>query len=98
MCIYREDQDSKEIFLGDLRNEFLDNLCSEIEKMRKCLSEGEFETIEEIAHDIKGTAGLFDFDGMTEVSLELQESAHNKNADVIPGLIDKLEALYKENR
>ncbi|MGA1823379.1 MAG: ATP-binding protein [bacterium] len=69
-------------YLADIRND-VDVLCASLAK-------GDFETIRKLAHRMKGSGGGFGFDALSELGLNLQNAADNKNTEDVQKLLDEL--------
>ncbi len=66
---------SEEIFLEELKKEFIEKLKTDVENIRQAVAEKNHATIARIAHDIKGTIGIFGFHEGTGLALNLQLAA-----------------------
>ncbi len=64
--------------------------------LKRLYEENNLEEIAKIAHDIKGTAGIFGLDEGTEIASELNIAARNKEIKKTKAFIDKLTAYMKE--
>lgn len=74
---------SEEIFLDELKKEFIEKLILDVEVIQSCLDSKSSSTISKIAHDIKGTIGIFGYDEGTELALKLQLVAEDGQWDQI---------------
>ncbi|MCI0470532.1 MAG: Hpt domain-containing protein [Candidatus Aminicenantes bacterium] len=86
-----------EIFMEDLKQEFMDSVATRLKDMRRLLDENNYAEIARIAHDIKGTAGVFGLDEGTELARELQYAAQDGKAAETGTLIAKLTEYMKKN-
>jgi HPt (histidine-containing phosphotransfer) domain-containing protein len=68
---------SEEIFLDELKKEFIEKLKQDIDVINESLDAGNPAAIAKIAHDIKGTIGIFGYDEGTDLSLKLQLAAED---------------------
>jgi HPt (histidine-containing phosphotransfer) domain-containing protein len=86
-----------EIFMEDLKQEFIESVAVKLKDMRRLLDEKNFVEIARIAHDIKGTAGVFGLDEGTELARELQYAAQDEKTAETDALIDKLVEYMKKS-
>ncbi len=82
--------DSEVIFMEDLKQEFLEGIPEQIKDMRSFLTEGELDEVTRIAHDIKGTAGVFDMDEGSDIALSLQVASAEDRLEDCVVLVEKL--------
>lgn len=87
--------DSEVIFMEELRKEFLDGIPAQIKDMRNFLANGELDEVTRIAHDIKGTAGVFDMEEGSEIALELQVASAEDKLEESAMLIEKLACFLR---
>ncbi len=86
-----------EIFMEDLKQEFMESVSVKLSEMKQLLDDGNLADIAKIAHDIKGTAGVFGMDEGTDIARELQYAAQDgKNAET-EDLITRLTAYMKKH-
>jgi len=88
--------DTDKIFMEELKQEFMETIALNIAEMSELFKEGKFDEIAKIAHDIKGTSGIFGLDKGTEIAKDLQYSAQDKEVEKTKLLIDQL-AEYMKN-
>ena len=86
-----------EIFMEGLKEEFMEEMVTNLTKMAALLTENKFEEISRIAHDIKGTAGIFEFHEGTEIAKQLQFAAQYEEREKTRKLIDRLKEYMKKN-
>ncbi len=84
-------------FMEELEQEYRETVARNIVQLNDLHSEGRWEEISKIAHDIKGTSGIFGYDEGTEIARDLNVAAKQQEIDKIKPLIDKLAAYMKEN-
>lgn len=89
--------DTDEIFMEELKQEFMESVGGNLEEMATLLKGNKFEEIAKIAHDIKGTAGIFGLDEGTDIAKELQLAAQEEQAERSGELIQQLTRYMKEN-
>ncbi len=86
-----------EIFMSELKQEFIESVTRNLADLQRLFDVGGFDEIARIAHDIKGTSGIFGLDEGTEIARDLQYAAREKDAEKTKALIDKLAVYIKEN-
>ncbi len=89
--------DSDEMFMEELKNEFLEKTSANLKKMLEFFKNDNFLEIRKIAHDIKGTAGIFDMEKGSDIGKSLQAAADAENRDVVKQLIDEM-VLYMRDQ
>lgn len=89
--------DTDEIFMEELKQEFKEAVANHLVQLPAMFAENNFEDIARIAHDIKGTAGVFGYDEGTDIAKDLQYSAQEKDAEKTKQLIDRLAKYMKDN-
>lgn len=89
--------DTDEIFMEELKQEFMESVGGNLVQMTAMLKEDKYEEIAKIAHDIKGTAGIFGLDQGTEIAKELQFAAQDKQTKRTGELIQTLTRYMKDN-
>ena len=72
-------KNADDILLEDLKKEFLESVSECMIDFLSLIKEKNFEQIEKLAHDIKGTAGVFGLNEGTEIAKKLQYSAKNND-------------------
>ncbi len=80
----------------DIVGPYLDNVRSDIRKMRGYLNDSDFQNIQEITHQIKGSGRSYGFGFITECGELLEQAANAKDrAEFSRGLSD-LEAYLNK--
>ena len=82
-------------FMEELRREFKDSIAKNIVEFQALHKEAKFADIARIAHDIKGTAAVFELKKGSEIAAELQRSAQNKEIEKTKSLIEELIAYME---
>lgn len=90
-------KDTDQIFMDELKLEFMDTVAANLKEMSELYQENNFEEIARIAHDIKGTSGIFGLDEGTEIAKLLQYAAQDKKAEKIKELLEKLTDYMRKN-
>lgn len=83
-------------FMEELRREFKETIAKNILEFQSLYKEEKFADIARIAHDIKGTAGVFELKKGSEIAAKLQQSAQDKEIEKTKSLIEELIAYMKE--
>jgi HPt (histidine-containing phosphotransfer) domain-containing protein len=90
-------KDTDQIFMDELKLEFMETVAANIKEMSELYQENNFEEIARIAHDIKGTSGIFGLDEGTEIAKHLQYAAQDKKAEKTKDLLDELTDYMRKN-
>jgi HPt (histidine-containing phosphotransfer) domain-containing protein len=88
--------DEEADFMEELRMEFKETITKNILELQSLYKEEKFADIAKIAHDIKGTAGVFDLKKGSEIAAKLQQSAQDKEIEKTKSLLEELTAYMKE--
>lgn len=89
-------KDTDQLFMEELKQEFMETVSVNLVDIAALYREKDFEAIARIAHDIKGTSGIFGYDEGTEIAKELQYAAQEKEDQKTGDLIEKLTRYMKE--
>jgi HPt (histidine-containing phosphotransfer) domain-containing protein len=76
--------------IADLIPGFLSNREKDIETMKSCLEEGNFEQIERLGHSMKGSGAGYGFDGISEIGKSIETAGKEKNTEKIKKSIKDL--------
>jgi HPt (histidine-containing phosphotransfer) domain-containing protein len=90
-------KDTDQIFMDELKEEFKETVTANLKEMSALYQENKFEEIARIAHDIKGTSGIFGLDEGTDIAKLLQYAAQDKNAEKTKELLEKLTDYMRKN-
>ncbi len=96
-------KDTDQIFMDELKLEFMEKVAVDLKTMSELFQENKFEEIARIAHDIKGTSGIFDLHEGTEIAKHLQyaaqdeEAAQDEKAKKTKELLEKLTDYMRKN-
>lgn len=77
--------------LAELIPGYLLHRKEDVQKIQGALSAGNYETIGQIGHVMKGSGGGYGFDAITEIGARIEELARNKKADEIRNKLKELE-------
>jgi len=83
-------------FMEELRKEFKETIAKNILDFQALYKEAKYADIAKIAHDIKGTAGVFELVKGAEIAAALQQSAQDKEVEKTKSLMEALIAYMKE--
>ncbi len=86
----------EEDFMVELKREFKTTVRKNMRDLPSLYKEEKFEDIARIAHDLKGTAGLFELEKGVEIAKELQRAAQNKENEKTGKLMEELISYMKE--
>jgi HPt (histidine-containing phosphotransfer) domain-containing protein len=89
--------DTDKLFMEELKQEFMESVTANLEEMTTLYKNKKYEEIAKIAHDIKGTSGIFGLDEGTDIAKELQYAAQDKEDEKTKSLIEQLTRYMKEN-
>lgn len=88
--------DTDQIFMQELKLEFMQTVAKNLEEMHEYLQAGNMAEIARVSHDIKGTSGIFGLDEGTEIARELNIAAKENDAARAGDILGKLTAYMKE--
>lgn len=89
--------DTDQLFMEELKKEFIETVAGNLFELDSLFNSNKFDEIAKIAHDIKGTSGIFGLDEGTEIAKDLQYAAQEKNVEKTRQLITQLTEYMKEN-
>lgn len=93
-----DDEITNEIFLEELKQEFYESAAKNMKAMEKLFFEKNFEKLSEIAHDIKGTAGLFGYDEGSKIANRIVTASKNNNKKNVEKSMAELNKYMKKNK
>lgn len=76
--------------LGDIVSTFLEHRQADVGRLQSALDRVEFETIQNLGHDIEGTGATFGFEQLTEIGRVMKLAAKSKQSTEIQISIDEL--------
>jgi CheY-like chemotaxis protein len=76
--------------LKDLIPGYLEELQSDINRMQDAIEKQDYETVRMLGHTLKGSGGGFGFDPITDIGLEIEDAAIEKNCKNIEKSIHEL--------
>ena len=90
-----------ETSLKHLIPRFMNNRKKEVTAMQKALASEDFETLRTISHGMKGAAGIYGFDLISEMAAVIEEAAKMNNASIIQrelpllnSYLDQIKVVY----
>ncbi len=85
-----KEKNSEEIFIEELKKEFFEKTADNLKKMLELYENNDYIAIRRIAHDIKGTSGIFNMGRGSEIGSALQDACDIEKTDNIKELIDQM--------
>jgi histidine phosphotransfer protein HptB len=81
---------------------FMTNRKREVTAMREALTTQDFDTVRNIAHDMKGAGGSYGFDRVSELASLIEQAAKEADASsiqrelpVLGSYLDRVEVVYE---
>ena len=90
-------KDTDQIFMAELFQEFKETVAKQLKEMPLLYQENNFIRIKEIAHDIKGTSGIFDLNEGTAIAQKLVQAAKDNKAEETKELLEQLTDYMRKN-
>ena len=90
-------KDTDQIFMDELKQEFMATVAVNLKEMSELYQQNNFQEIARIAHDIKGTSGIFGLDEGTEIAKHLQFSAQEGDSEETKALLEQLTDYMRKN-
>ena len=76
--------------LVDLMPEYLDRQIENVKSMIAACGQGDYETIQWLGHDMKGTGAGYGLDGISDIGGRLEQSACEQNPEEVRQLLGAL--------
>jgi len=76
--------------LEELMPRFMENRREDIAAIESALAAGDFETIDTVAHGLKGSGGGYGFDEITRIGIALERAAKVRSRGDIQKSLDHL--------
>jgi HPt (histidine-containing phosphotransfer) domain-containing protein len=92
-----EPKDTDQIFMAELKLEFMETVAANLKEMSEFYQENNFEEIARIAHDIKGMSGIFDLYEGSEIAELLKCAAQDNKAEKTKELLVELTDYMRKN-
>lgn len=77
--------------LSDLAAGYIANRRHDVATLKGAVHRGDFETIRDIGHSMKGSGGGYGFDRLTELGGALEQAAKGREAGILVNLTEALE-------
>jgi HPt (histidine-containing phosphotransfer) domain-containing protein len=84
--------------LSELTEMFFDDARSSMATLRKALEEGDTQSVERVAHTLKGSSGNMGAVKIATLCGELQDAGTRGNLSYTPELLERLEAEFERIR
>ena len=88
--------------LADLTPEFLRNRRQDVITILGALDRGDFETVENLGHGMRGAGGSYGFQAITDIGAALEEAARSTDSDTsrkwvgeLSRYLDRVEVVYE---
>jgi HPt (histidine-containing phosphotransfer) domain-containing protein len=81
--------------LAPLLPRFLEKRRAEVEVLRAAADRGDLETLRTLGHSLKGTAGGYGFDALTDLGAELETHAKEGDAEGVSEVIRQIAAYLQ---
>jgi|GEM_PF-1141548 len=93
-----DDEITNEIFLQELKQEFYDTAARNMQEMEDLFQTRGWPRLAEIAHDIKGTAGLFGYDEGSRLADQVVIAARKRSRKKVRTALERLKKYLKKNK
>lgn len=81
----------------EMKINYLDRRRNDLTNCRQALSKLDFEYLASVAHQIKGNASSFGYDELSEIAIEIENFAFNKDAENLIKTLNRFE-LFLSHR
>lgn len=85
-----------EKLLSDLMPEFVDSMSENMRDLYKALEAGDLKAVENLSHDIKGSAGLYGFKRISDLAALIETAAQDNLLTRVRILAANLNHVYEE--
>lgn len=82
----------------DLIPKYLENRRKDVRLLRRALNGGDFDTVRQLGHSMKGSGGGYGLNPVTDVGQGLEEAAKAMNAATAGQWLEKLEDFLNRVR
>ena len=83
--------------LEKLKRPYLESVHQRRQRMQQAVEKGDFETVQRLAHNLKGSGSSYGFDDVSELGAELEKAATERKADQVRTLLERLDARVKHH-
>jgi HPt (histidine-containing phosphotransfer) domain-containing protein len=84
--------------LAELAEMFLDDASSGLATLREAIEAGDANSVERVAHTLKGSSGNMGAKGMAAICAELQDTGSSGDLSCAPELLEQLEDEFERVR
>lgn len=81
--------------LEPLIERFMENSLNDLSAMRASLKHGDYDTVQRLGHNAKGSGLGYGFNGLGELGKSIEASARNRDETGLVQKLDELEAYLK---
>jgi HPt (histidine-containing phosphotransfer) domain-containing protein len=89
-----------EDLLGDefrqLQREYVDQVRSSLEQMRRDMDQGDFTSVRRTAHSLKGSAGMFGYGPIGELGAQIEKAVLRDDRAAVPPLLEELQETFRK--
>ena len=81
---------------AQLASMYLQDLPHQLESIRVALESNDFNTIQKLSHRIKGTAGTYHLDSISQIASSLEQLANKGDSDGVSNALEQIPTLIKQ--
>ncbi len=74
---------------------FIKNRHKDVQSIGEALNQGDYEIIQNLAHNMKGSGGGYGFDAISDIGAHLEQAAKDRSAEEVQKWVSEL-ATYLE--
>lgn len=78
--------------------QFMDNRWEELQILQKALIEGDFKTMANVAHNLKGVGSGFGFDEISSLGKQMEQQSLNQDTEGLEMTLKELERYLERVR
>ncbi len=75
---------------------YLQDLSHQLDSIKLALESNDFNTIKQLSHRIKGTAGTYNLDSIFKIASVLEQLANKSDADGVSNALEQIPTLIKQ--
>jgi HPt (histidine-containing phosphotransfer) domain-containing protein len=83
---------------AEMQEMYINHTSKEFEKIRENLNLESLDSIRTFGHNIKGSGGMYGFDEVTEIGLQIETAAKAEDLDSIKSNLKDLESFLQSKR
>jgi PAS domain S-box-containing protein len=80
----------QEAILVSLKREFIEKLELRVNTLLDCLEQRDFKKLQHLAHQLSGSAGMFGYDYLYELTVQLEENISHEKIIEVSAILEKL--------